>query len=101
MKFDYETEVLTYEVQESRKYTPDFILPNGIMIECKGRLTADDRKKLKLVKEQHREIDLRLVFMYPNNKLTAKSKTRYWEWADKNGFKWASQIVPKEWYAEK
>lgn len=88
-----------YEVHDTRKYTPDFKV-GDIRIECKGRLTADDRKKLLLVKEQHPEIDLRLVFMYPNNKLTARSKTRYWEWAEKNGFKWADKGVPKEWLDE-
>lgn len=83
-------------MQETRKYTPDFKV-GDIRIECKGRLTADDRKKLLLFKAQHPKIDLRLVFMYPNNKLTARSKTRYWEWAEKHGIVWADREVPKAW----
>lgn len=82
---------------ERRKYTPDFILENGIILETKGRLTAADRKKMLLVKAQHPGLDIRFVFMYPNNKLSAKSKTRYWEWAEKNGFPWCGKEVPKSW----
>lgn len=95
--YDYETVHFLYEVNERKRYTPDFVLPNGVIVECKGRLTPADRKKLLLIKEQHDEVDLRLVFMYPNNKLSAKSKTRYWEWAEKHGFKWADNNVPEEW----
>ena len=97
-EYEYEPFVIAYEVHETKKYTPDFALPNKVILECKGRLTADDRKKMLLVKEQHPELDIRFVFMYPNNKLTARSKTRYWEWAEKHGFKWADNTVPKEWY---
>ena len=35
-----EWEDLTY-----RHYTPDFVLPNGIIIETKGLFTVDDRRK--------------------------------------------------------
>lgn len=88
--------MLRYKVEEERKYLPDFVI-GDVVVECKGRLTAADRKKLLLVRTQHPGLDLRLVFMYPNNKLSSKSKTRYWEWAEKNGFKWADKFVPKEW----
>ena len=43
--FEYETRNLYYEVSEQRKYTPDVILPNGIILELKGRFSASDRKK--------------------------------------------------------
>jgi hypothetical protein len=48
----YETQKIKYEVNEIRSYTPDFILPNGIIIESKGRFVAADRKKHLLIKKQ-------------------------------------------------
>ena len=55
-------------------YTPDFLLPNGIYLECKGYWEAEDRRKIKAVKQQHPEIDLRMVFQAPFNKISKKSK---------------------------
>ena len=81
-------------------YTPDFVLPNGIIIEVKGRLTAYDRAKHLLVKEQHPELDIRFIFKY-DNKLHKSSNTRYSEWCDKQGFKYAFKTVPEQWIAEK
>ena len=46
--FEYETMNLYYEVAEQRKYTPDVILPNGIILELKGRFTSNDRKRCYL-----------------------------------------------------
>ena len=51
--FEYETINLYYEISEQRKYIPDIILPNGIIIELKGRFTSKDRKKMLLVIAQH------------------------------------------------
>lgn len=81
-------------------YTPDFVLPNGIIVECKGRLTVHDRTKHTLIKSQHPSLDIRFVFQY-NNPITKGSKTRYTDWADKQGFKWAMHTIPKEWYDER
>ena len=97
----YETEVLEYEVPATRhKYTPDFKLPNGIYIEAKGYFTADDRKKMKLVKEANPWLDIRFVFARAQNKLNKKSPTTYAKWADTHGFKWAEKIVPHAWLQE-
>lgn len=95
--YEYEADTFKYEITESHKYTPDFTLPNSIVLECKGRLTVFDRKKLIAVKANFPGLDLRLVFMYPNNKLSSKSKTRYWEWAEKHGFPWCGPEIPEEW----
>lgn len=81
-------------------YTPDFVLPNGIIVEAKGRLTVHDRTKHVLIAAQHPELDIRFVFQY-NNPITKGSKTRYTDWADKQGFKWAMTYIPKEWYKER
>ena len=39
VKFKYETVKIEWEDIYYRKYTPDFILPNGIIIETKGEFT--------------------------------------------------------------
>ena len=101
IEFEYEPKDAELEyILEPKVYHPDFRLPNGILVETKGRLTVEDRVKLVKVRDQHPEVDLRLVFMYPLNKLTSRSKTRYWEWAEKNGFKWADSFVPRSWVDE-
>jgi len=98
--FEYETVNLHYQVSEQRKYTPDVILPNGIILELKGRFTTQDRKKMLLVIAQHPDKDIRMVFQRHTNKLFKGSKTTYSEWCNKNNIKWADKIVPIEWIAE-
>lgn len=94
-KFGYETVKLPYTVHHV--YSPDFILDNGILIEAKGKLTAQDRSKMIAVKKQHPELDIRFVFMRGENKLNASSKTTYMQWAAKNGFPAADEEIPDEW----
>ena len=86
---------MEYEIHELHKYLPDFRI-GKMYIECKGRFTAADRKKMRLVKEHNPKKDIRLLFM-SNNKLNPRSKTRYSDWAEKNGFKWAIKRIPEEW----
>ena len=45
--FIYEGMKIEWEDLAYRMYTPDFVLPNGIIIETKGRFTVADRRKLK------------------------------------------------------
>jgi hypothetical protein len=103
--WSYESEKLKYTIPERvATYTPDFILikQNGekMYVETKGRFTAADRKKMKLVKENNPSLDIRLLFQTPNNRITKASKTTYADWADKNGYIWASKEIPAEWLAE-
>jgi len=94
----YETETVSYVIPESNHiYRPDFLLPNGIYIETKGRLVASDRKKHVLIKKQHPELDIRFVFSNSRNKIVKKSKTTYAMWCEKHGFKYADQTIPDEW----
>jgi hypothetical protein len=99
--FEYETINLYYEVSEQRKYTPDVILPNGIILELKGRFTSNDRKKMLLVISQHPTLDIRMVFQRHTNKLFKGSKTTYSEWCEKHNIKWADKTIPIEWIKEK
>lgn len=81
-------------------YTPDFILPNGIIIEAKGRFITADRQKQLLIKDQFPDLDIRFVFSNPNNKIGKKSSTTYAMWCDKNGFKYAQELIPIDWLKE-
>ena len=96
VKYEYECTKLDYQIAHS--YTPDFKLPNGIYLECKGLWEPEDRRKIKVVIEQHPEIDLRMVFQSPFNKISKKSKTTYAQWCDKHGIKWTSfKNIPLKW----
>ena len=96
--FKYENIKLKYRVEELRCYTPDFDLGNGIVLEVKGYFRATDRKKLLLVKQQHPDLDLRLVFQQAQNKIHKSSKTTYADWCKKYGFPYSDGgRVPHQW----
>lgn len=100
VSFEYETLKIQYEVNETRRYTPDFILPNGIIIETKGRFVAADRKKHLLIQQQHSELDIRFVFSNSRAKLSKGAKSTYGEWCEKHGFLYADKQIPQEWLDE-
>jgi len=84
-------------VYQVRSYTPDFFIPNGIIIEVKGRLTTHDRKVLLGTRENNPELDLRIIFD-KNNRLYKGAKTRYSDWAERYGFIYSLKgKVPEEW----
>lgn len=101
--FEYETQRIKYVVPEkSKNYIPDFILPNGIYVEYKGKLDRDVREKMALVIEQNPDLDIRLLFMR-DNKIAKNSKTRYSDWCKKRGIVYAvSELgeIPAEWIAD-
>ena len=83
IKFEYETTVIPYIKPETKHtYTIDFTLPNGILVETKGRWVAEDRKKHLLIKKQHPELDIRIVFMSGKTIIRKGSKTTYGDWCD-------------------
>lgn len=91
VSFKYESEKIPYIL--ARHYVPDYIiqLSDGSKryIEAKGYFRAEDKAKLRAVKKIHPAMDLRIVF-YRENKA-------YIRWAEKNGFPWAIDKIPKEW----
>ena len=100
--FEYELHVLKYTVPERlAKYTPDFVLPNGIVVETKGRFVTADRTKHRLIKEQFPDLDIRFVFSNPNSTIGKKSKTTYAMWCDRLGIQYAKARIPVEWTKEK
>ena len=96
----YEQNTFTYEVSETRKYTPDWIVitpTTEFFIEYKGVLDGRTRKKMKLVKKQNPLLDIRFIFQNASNKINKASKTTYGKWADQHGFLWADNELPKDW----
>jgi hypothetical protein len=100
VSFEYETFKIEYQVNETRKYTPDFRLPNGIIVETKGRFISDDRKKHLLVQQQHPDLDIRFVFSNSKAKLNKGAKSTYADWCIKHGFLYADKFIPEEWLNE-
>jgi hypothetical protein len=97
----YECLKIEWEELNYRTYTPDFLLPNGILIETKGRFTTEDRKKHLEIQKQHPTLDIRFVFTNSRAKIRKGSKTSYGMWCDKYGFLYADKDVPQEWITEK
>ena len=100
--YKYETLTIPYiKPQENGRYTPDFILPNGIIVETKGQFITSDRKKHKIIKKQFGDkYDIRFVFSNPNTRIGKKSKTTYADWCTRFGFKFAAHEIPQEWIDE-
>jgi hypothetical protein len=108
--FTYEEETWEYETSPSgkmmrcgecgstnllviKRYTPDFFLSNGIVIEAKGRWTAENRRVALCFPE------VKLLFMR-NNTLSKRSKTKYSDYCDKNGLDYHVSYlgeVPNKW----
>jgi|TARA_R110000796_G_C14356655_1_gene412291 hypothetical protein len=102
VNFKYEVTQIEYiKPQTSHKYTVDFTLPNGILIETKGRWTLEDRKKHLLIKKQHPNVDIRFVFQNPNGKIRKGSKTTYADFCEKYDIPWADKFIPESWLNEK
>lgn len=101
VEYSYESFVIPYtRPARSCRYTPDWPLGNGIIIESKGQFVAADRQKHEWIKEQHPDLDIRFVFSNPNARLYKGSKTTYAMWCEQRGFKYAKQFVPDEWLKE-
>jgi hypothetical protein len=96
----YEEHTIKWEDFRVRKYTPDFVLPNGIIVETKGRFVAADRQKHIKIKKQFPHLDIRFVFTNPNAKLSKTSKTTYAQWCKRYGFKYNAKEIPDEWLGE-
>lgn len=98
----FEEMKIEYEKPASKhKYTPDFELPNGIIIESKGRFLTADRQKHLLIKKQHPEYDIRFVFSRSLSRISKTSKTTYADWCEKHGFLYADKSIPLKWIKEK
>lgn len=101
VSYTYEDQVIEYlKPAKIAKYTPDFVLENGIIIEVKGRFLTADRQKHLLVRKQRPELDIRFVFSRSKERISKKSKTTYAMWCEKHGFLYADETIPPEWLKE-
>lgn len=94
--YEYETNKVAYTI--SHYYIPDFILPSGVILEVKGYFGPEDRRKIKNIKQQSPDVDIRMVFQSPFNKISKSSKTTYAKWCDRLDIPWcAFYDIPIEW----
>lgn len=101
VKFAYEDQVIHYVKPEKvARYTPDFILENGIIVEVKGRFLTQDRQKHLLVKHQHPDLNIRFVFSRSKERISKQSRTTYAMWCEKHGFLYADESIPESWLKE-
>lgn len=99
--YRYEEEKVRYTKPASaHTYCPDFILPNGVVIETKGIFSPEDRKKHELIKAQHPGLDIRFVFSRSKSPIRKGSKTSYADWCVKRGFLYADKLIPPAWTEE-
>lgn len=99
IKWVYERDTLRYQ-HLPQKYTADFtLIDNGdLLIEYKGKMTNDTRKKMLSVKRSNPDRKICIVFEKANNKLSSRlNSTRYHEWAEASGFDWNEGTVKEEW----
>jgi len=63
--FEYEKH--KYDLVIPRSYTPDIVLANGTVVEVKGYFDSDDRRLMRVFKEQHPDVDIRMCFQNPHH----------------------------------
>ena len=100
VSFQYEPHSLPYRVE--RMYIPDLLI-GEIYVELKGFFRQDAQRKMKAVKKQHQDLDIRFLFQKGNSPIHGAKKRRDGskmtcsEWADKYGFVWAEgEEIPEE-----
>ena len=100
VSYEYETKKIPYVIQHN--YTPDFVLFNSVILECKGYWAAEDRRKIKQVKKDNPDIDLRMVFQAPYNTISRRSKTTYAQWCERLDIPWTSfNNIPLDWLIDR
>lgn len=96
---EHEPHYIPYVIKGN--YLPDFILPNGIIVEAKGYLDAAACRKMKAVKASNPTLDIRFVFQKASGKRNKRAKLTNWQWAERHGFPWAEGTIPLAWWKEK
>ena len=96
ISYEYESTKVPYTIQHH--YIPDFVLPNYTYLETKGYWAPADRRKVLAVKRENPEINLRMIFQAPYNKISKKSKTTYAQWCERHDIPWSSfHDIPLDW----
>jgi hypothetical protein len=64
----------------------------------KGYFDAEDRRLIKLFREQHPDVDLRMVLQKPHQKLTKTGRMTYATWCERYSVPWCEgSLIPKSW----
>ena len=89
---------------EEQHLLPDFEITTAggkhFLIEAKGYFDTQARNKMILVRQQHPDLDIRLVFQNANSPIYRGSPTSYRAWAERHGFPYAHKSIPPEWLTE-
>ena len=99
-----------WKVVQWHTYTCDFCIKTSkgenLFIETKGYFKPQDRAKHVLVRKQHPEADIRIIFTQDGK---VSVKTRYSQWCEKNNIKYhivtpsnlkEGNIIPQGWLEE-
>jgi hypothetical protein len=113
IEYEYEQHVLKYlssvtkgicnkcdsrDVGQQRTYTPDFYFPKfDFFIEVKGRLDSATRKKMRDVRRENPDVDVRLLLM-ADNKITPRKPERYSDWCKKFDYQYCIKFPPDAWF---
>lgn len=105
IKYEYETLKLKYVKDfcphcklpsKEGVYTPDFII-GDLICEAKGYFDSENRSLMLAVKRDNPELKIALLFQR-NQPIRKGSKTKYMDWATKNGFICeVGNTIPEEW----
>jgi hypothetical protein len=100
--FEYEALKIAYSLPATdHKYTPDFhLLSNGIIVEGKGLWDLKDRQKHAAIREQHPDLDIRMVFTRSASPIRKGSKTTYADVCRKLGIPFSDKLIPTAWALE-
>ena len=95
VEYEYESDKIQYQIEA--QYIPDFKV-GDVYFEAKGSFPSDQRRKMKAVKKSNPDLDIRIIFQAPYNKISKNSRTTYAKWAERNGFPWcAYYAIPIDW----
>lgn len=104
VSFQYEPHAIPYSVE--RKYIPDLLI-GSVYVELKGYFRQDAQRKMKAVKSQNPDLDIRFLFQRASSPVQGAkvrkdgTKMTCREWADRYGFVWAEgESIPQEWINE-
>ena len=100
VSYMYEPDKLAYYVE--RHYIPDLKL-GTMIVELKGYFRQDSQRKMKAIKAQYPDMDIRFVFQKASATIQGAKKRKDGtkmtcsEWADRQGFVWSEGTIPEEW----
>jgi len=97
--FGYESQRWVYQYPP-QKHKPDYSVPDFV-IECKGKMTREIRKKILAIINSNPDKKLVLVFEKPENKIEAGSKTTYGLWAKKHNIPYSAVVPDPKWFKKK